>query len=460
MGVRKRQLKGKETAEYHYEFMQNGKRYYGVCEGCTTKAAALLYEKKMKETVKTLAEQKSVGALVENFKRELTGSVAIKISDAYELSLKKPRKRQPSPELIRSKRSYWQDFVDFMTATYPEIIALDSVTTTHAEAYIQQLRTNGRFNKTVSYSGSVIKKTREYQLKEFLSPKTINTYQQTLSEVFKLLSRDAGIVFNPFDAIPKLEKNAETREAFSEKELNLIRDNADDFILPLFVIAIATALREGDICTLKWSDIDFDKELIVRKMHKTGKYVEIPMIPPLKEYLLELQDKVTCEDEYSEYVLPRHALMYQQNSSGISYRIKHFLEHKCCIKTTKTLEGRSRSVSIKDLHSCRHTFCYYAGVYGIPLNVVQSIVGHMTPEMTKHYSAHASLEVKREKMKQLPAFMALRPSKRLPVSDGETSTLRRKLKSSLDHMDHKQLRIIESLLQELVKEKQNIGGEA
>ena len=29
MGVRKRQLKGKETAEYHYEFMQNGKRYYG-----------------------------------------------------------------------------------------------------------------------------------------------------------------------------------------------------------------------------------------------------------------------------------------------------------------------------------------------------------------------------------------------------------------------------------------------
>lgn len=460
MGVRKRQLKGKETAEYHYEFMQNGKRYYGVCEGCTTKAAALLYEKKMKETVKTLAEQKSVGALVENFKRELTGSVAIKIADAYELSLKKPRKRQPSPELIRAKRSYWQDFVDFMATVYPDIIALDSVTTTHAEAYIQQLRTNGRFNKTVSYSGTVIKKTREYQLKELLSPKTINTYQQTLSEVFKLLARDAGIVFNPFDAIPKLEKNAETREAFSEKELNLIRDNADDFILPLFVIAIATALREGDICTLKWSDIDFEKELIIRKMHKTGKYVEIPMIPPLKEYLLELQEKMEEAEDHSEYVLPEHARMYQQNSSGISYRIKHFLEQKCGIKTTKSPEGRSRSVSIKDLHSCRHTFCYYAGVYGIPLNVVQSIVGHMTPEMTKHYSAHASLEVKREKMKQLPAFMALRPSKRLPAANDETSTLRRKLKTALDRMDQKQLEVIEALLQELAKENLQTGGKA
>ena len=458
MSVRKRNVNGKETAEYHYEFMQNGKRYYGVCEGCTTKVAAQLYEKKMKETVKALAEQKSVGALVENFKRELTGSVEIKLSDAYELSLKKPRKRQPSPELIKAKRSYWQDFVDFMSTVYPEVIALDSVTTAHAEAYIQQLRTNGRFNKTVSYSGTVIKKTREYQLKELLSPKTINTYQQTLSEVFKLLARDAGIVFNPFDAIPKLEKNAETREAFSEKELNLIRDNADDFILTLFVIAIATALREGDICTLKWSDIDFDKELIVRKMHKTGKYVEIPMIPPLKEYLLELQEKKTEMVDYSEYVLPKHARMYQQNSSGISYRIKHFLEQKCGIKTTKAPEGRSRSVSIKDLHSCRHTFCYYAGVYGIPLNVVQSIVGHMTPEMTKHYSADASLEVKREKMKQLPAFMALRPSTKLPTADHNTTELRNKLKAMIDNIDQKQLETVDALLNELTSSIIPTGG--
>ena len=68
---------------------------------------------------------------------------------------------------------------------------------------------------------------------------------------------------------------------------------------------------------------------------------------------------------------------------------------------------KRRGARVKDLHSCRHTFCYYAGLYGIPLSIVQSIVGHMTPEMTKHYSAHASMEAKREKMKQLPEFMML-----------------------------------------------------
>ena len=37
----------------------------------------------------------------------------------------------------------------------------------------------------------------------------------------------------------------------------------------------------------------------------------------------------------------------------------------------------------------RHCFCYYAGLRGVPLPVVQSIVGHLTSSMTRHYQAHA-----------------------------------------------------------------------
>lgn len=404
MSVAKRKTSGGETNEYHYAFAYQGKRYRGVCENCTTKRQAEEYERKLMEAAKSAASQKSVKALVENFRNELTGGTAILLTDAYELSLQKPRKRQPSDELIRTKRSYWNDFVAFMQAKYPDITTLANVQPCHAEAYIQQLRTEGRFNKLISYTGNVISKKREYFHKGDLSPKTINTYQQVLSEVFQLLSRDAGIIDNPFSAIPKLSKNAETREAFTESELALIRDNADDFIYPLFMIAIATALREGDICTLKWNEVNFQDEVIIKKMRKTGHYVEIPMMPPLKSYLLELQNNAPFG---SEYVLPKHAEMYLQNSSGVSYRIKQFLERKCGIRTTKIPDNRSRAISVKDLHSCRHTFCYYAGAYGIPLNIVQSIVGHMTPEMTKHYSAHANLEAKREKMKQLPAFLML-----------------------------------------------------
>ena len=414
MSVAKRKTKNGYTKEYHYAFAQDGKRYRGVCEGCTTKREAEEFEKNLRKHVQEAATKKDIKQLIEHFREELTGSKDILIADAYEKSLEKPKKRIPSASLIRSKRSYWLDFTAFLKDRYPDLQKLSEVRPLHAEAYIQYLRQNGRFNKTVTYRGSVITQERSYQLKSELSPKTINTYQQVLTEVFQLLARDAGIIENPFASIPMLKKESESREAFSEDELAIIRDNLDDFTRPLFTIAIATALREGDICTLKWSEIDFKRDLIIKRMRKTGNMVEIPIMPPLRIYLSQLQ----TDSAESEYVLPKHAEMYLNNSSGVSYRIKQFLENKCNIATTKTLEGRSRAVSVKDLHSCRHTFCYYAGLYGIPLSIVQSIVGHMTPEMTKHYSAHASLSAKREQMRQLPEFMMLTG---LKTKDDETA---------------------------------------
>ena len=63
MGVRKR-----GSAYYHYEFQYRGKTYRGVCEGCTTRQAALAFEKKVREQCVQLAAQRTPAALVENYK--------------------------------------------------------------------------------------------------------------------------------------------------------------------------------------------------------------------------------------------------------------------------------------------------------------------------------------------------------------------------------------------------------
>ena len=159
------------------------------------------------------------------------------------------------------------------------------------------------------------------------------------------------------------------------------------------MMAVWTGLREGDICTLKWNEVDLINHLITRKTRKTGAIVQIP----ISNQLYSLFTATPRTD--SEYVFPAHAQMYQTNSCGVSYRIKQFLKG-LGIETTRVPEGRTRAISVKDLHSCRHTFCYYAGIAGIPLTVVQSIVGHMSPAMTKHYSAHASIEDKRRGMER------------------------------------------------------------
>lgn len=409
MSVAKRKTSSGETDEYHYDFSQNGKRYRGVCEGCTTRIAALGYEKTLREKVKSLSEQKSVGALVENFKRELTGGNKITLDAAFNLYLAKPRRKQPSAQQQQINRSQWNDFVAFMHATYPSIEQLDCVSRLHAESYIRQLREKGRFVRTIRYQRIIQGKSVEhsYEAQSRLSGRTVNAFHKTLKSVFSKLQEEAGILYNPFE-FDMMDNDSESRDAFTPAELKLISDNLDPFVRPLFLIGICTGLSEGDICTLRWSEIR-DERWIIRRRRKTGAALEIPILPPLANFLRE-QKPLSADNEY---ILPEHAAMYMSNPSGISYRVKSFLEG-LGIHTTRTGRNRGRATSVKDVHSLRHTFAYLAGCYQIPLPVVQSILGHMSSEMTRHYQAHADREAKEKYLAKLPTLIGGTPESSVP----------------------------------------------
>ena len=388
----------RQGGAWYYQFIRDGKCYTGRCEG-TTKREAEAYEKKIMATVERASEQKTVKALIDNFRDELTGGEKITLDEAYELAERKPRARMPAEKYAGMKRTAWGDFLAFMHGEHPDVVNLADVTDAHAQEYIATLQKSGRYDKTVSYSRGVGKKARTIsrQAGGALSARTVRLHQTVCAEVFTLLARDAGLQDNPFVGIRRAKSDTKTREAFTPDELKTIFDNLDGFTRPLFMMAVWTGLREGDICTLKWSDVDLESRLITRETRKTGAVVQIPISNQLYDLL------VATPRTKSEYVFPKHAEMYLANPTGVSYRIKQFLEG-LGIQTTRKPDGRTRAISTKDLHSCRHTFCYYAGLAGIPLAVVQSIVGHMTPAMTAHYSAHASIEDKRRGMERLSFF--------------------------------------------------------
>lgn len=397
MGVARRKTNAGTTAEYHYDFSQDGKRYRGVCEGCTTERAALTFEKEKREFVKKLAAQKNAVALVENLRQELTGSSAIALKEAYRLYENKPRLKRAGVSRARQNQRMWEDFLAFMEHRHSEVVNLAGVTRSHAEEYLSELRNHGRFIKEKSFQSPDRQAKVTYLSRERLSPTTLNQYLKHCKSVFAWLKEDAGLLNNPFD-LPLQKAAPESREAFSPEELRLIGKHLNDFVRPIFIIGICSGLSEGDICLLKWSEIR--NGWITRKRRKTGALLDIPILPPLAEFLAEQH----VRSGNGEYVLPEHAEMYQTNPSGISYRFKSFLEEPG-IRTTRNVEGRSRAVSIRDVHSLRHTFAYMAGVYQIPLPVVQSILGHMSPEMTKHYQAHADREAKEKYPAQMPDFI-------------------------------------------------------
>ncbi len=401
---------------YHYRFKINGVTYAGPCVECRTFRAAELFEESRKQEIRTelarisaeekkIRQNKTVLALIENYKQELTGATRVSLSEAYELAIRKPSKREPSEHIARQKRRYWYDFIAYMTAVYPEISELDKVRKQHCETYVRYLIDHGRFNQDIDFEalrhGKRIK--ARYKRRYKLAGKTIHEIARVCKEVFTKLAAEAGIIQNPWLNVITPEWNQTDREIFSEEELSLIKEGIydsriefSDFCRPLFLVAAVTGLTEGDICTLKWSEISWTTRMIFRKRRKTGVDMAIPILSALENYLRTLP-------QCGEYVFPVHAEMYLRDASLVSYRIKRFLEG-LGIKTTKKPEGR-RAISVKDLHSMRHVFCYYAGQVGIPLATVQSIVGHMTPEMTRHYMAHVSLKAKREAIEKLPEFL-------------------------------------------------------
>ena len=408
-----------KNGKWHFVFQIAGKRYHRACKGCTTKRDAERFEREQYRILSGVAAEvakiETTDALFEARRREITGNDAVLLVDAFEKAMRKPRKKSMSPKQQTSKQSAFADFIAFMAGNYPDVTDAAAVTKKHAEEYIGYIQRNGRYlvRNTYTRGGKTIERaTRKIitsdesgvstatEASTIPSGRTLKFFLTTCAEIFELLKEETGISRNPFSGIKIPGLNPEAREAFSDEELKLIYANLDDFTRPLFITAVFTGLREGDICTLRWENIDLVGMILRHKQRKTGNFVEIPIAEELFQLMLSRR---TASD--AEYVYPELAEMYLNNASGVSYRVKKFLEN-LGIKTTKIPEGRSRAVSVKDLHSCRHTFCYYAGLAGVPLATVQAIVGHMTPEMTKRYMAHTTIKDKRLGIDALSGKMA------------------------------------------------------
>jgi integrase len=363
--------------------------------------------KEIVEKMKQLKEIESREEYLEEKARlkKLKARLTISLDDAFELSQAKPHSRVPSEKVLRVSRRYWYDFVCYLKDQY-KLTTLDEVERSHAEAYIAYIRAHGRWNPKISYSKERCTKRKKFKSYDFggnLSNTTLNRYQSVCKAVFTFLLPDLGYSLeeNPFYYIKPLKLAPIDREIFSPDELQLIFRNPTPLMLGLFTTGICTGLRLGDVATLKWKEIegyepnllqpDFCGKEIIRLTRKTKAVVHIPIQEELANYL----HKQYWESGQEEYILPEAARMYLNHQNVLNSRVLGYL-HSLGIKTQREVPDRKRKQSVKDFHSLRHCFCYYAGMRNVPLPVVQSIVGHLTQSMTRHYQSHADKQARME----------------------------------------------------------------
>ena len=376
---------------YWTDFTVKGKRYR-YSTGHKVKADAKQWEK---DKIAELRGEVNAIGLYKKIKANLIDA-QIDFKNAWNFFVSFPRKKTPCEQLKSAYFGVWTDFSLFCNNKNKFMIA--EVDEKDAIDYIALLRTEGRFSP-VSYIRQGKEVINRKTTKE-LSPRAVNTYIGTLKLIFNVLVLGKHCLENPFAHIDKLNNEQVDREAFSPEELRIIGEKSKDtWLYPLFLTGICTGLREGDICLLEWRHIK--DGWIERITRKTKAAVQIPILPALAAYL----DALPRRNE--QYCFPLLASAYLRDSAEISKAVKEFLA-ACNIESQKTVAGRSRKASIKDVHSLRHTFAYIAAVNNIPLPIVQSILGHMSPAMTQKYIAHARKEEKIKFMAQLPDYLSIK----------------------------------------------------
>jgi len=223
-----------------------------------------------------------------------------------------------------------------------------------------------------------------------------------------------------------LTRETETifRKPFSPHELMAIISavQMDDFIRPVIITGVFTAMRRGDCCLLKWTDVDLDAQFISVKTSKTGQQVSIPIFPLLNA---ELQRHGKGQGGGAGFVFPKQAAMYQENPDGITWRVRKVFAAAGFKDASDDEVGEVRGeihshranglrrASVRDFHSFRVTWVTLALTANIPLEIVQKVTGHKTAEIVLKHYFQPGREVIRETI--LSAMPELIPGPAIPA---------------------------------------------
>ena len=162
---------------------------------------------------------------------------------------------------------------------------------------------------------------------------------------------------------------------------------------PLFLCALRTGMRQGEIVALRWRDLDWNRKAIrVRNSASDGKLCptksyrarEVPIPKDLLEALISIRNN------NSEFVFAA------QNGS--------MLHPKTLLRPLRTANKNSGVKRIR-FHDTRHSYASHLVMTGAPIKAVQELLGHRDLTTTQKY-AHLTPDCKKAVVDQLEHALA------------------------------------------------------
>jgi integrase len=231
-----------------------------------------------------------------------------------------------------------------------------------------------------------IQKIGVREIETFLSVKqaeasawTARKYYGVLASAFETAVRWNYIAFNPFKKVAKPKVTETLPVYFSKDEFRgFISKIGNVDHRELYLCAVLTGMRLGELTSLQWSDVDFVRKVILVQNKvgfstKTRRNRVVPMNSVLWDILASRKEQV-----FSELVFPFKGRRMTKDEAS-----KTFKKYVLSTGVNNRLH----------FHSLRHTFATWLVQESVPIFEVQKLLGHTTIAVTQRYAHLAPSEL-------------------------------------------------------------------
>lgn len=205
---------------------------------------------------------------------------------------------------------------------------------------------------------------------------------------------------------PTTDTCRKTVEVFTKAEqarlLSAVYHKMDRFKLAV-LLCLFTGLRLGELCGLKWSDIDFENRTLSVKRTVQRLYID------------GCSARTSLVETDPKSVRSKREIPLQESMTILLFNFINGKEY--VFGGDKPLEPRTMQnhykmllkeaeISYKNFHTIRHTYATNCMEGGVDVKSLSEMLGHSNVQITMNYYVHPSMDTKRRYADKLCAFYA------------------------------------------------------
>lgn len=237
-----------------------------------------------------------------------------------------------------------------------------------------------------------------------LAYNTVKSVYRLLTAAMRCAFEEGLIQKNPCRRIKIQRVEQEEQRVLTRNEQELVKKSSSDMHEMPTLLSLYTGMRLGEVCALRWSDIDWEKKTITVKrtvqrvaqnrngkktllMVGTPKSLRSCRVIPVPDFVLKQLKTLLKSKADSGFIFGSSAVAAEPRT--IQRRFKRFMD--------------KLGIAGVHFHTLRHSFATRLLELGVDVKTVSVLLGHSSAKTTLDYYAHSLIDQQRSAMNLLAA---------------------------------------------------------